>query len=193
MNLYTYSGRISYPSGSPSILDIAVSLSRECRYAGAGVHWWPVALHTFVVCDLLPKPSQLHGLLHDASECITGDIPKPAKSAETESLEGRLQAGIYRGLGLRQPNAEESVLVHEADRRALHGEVYTVGTKALRDIYPRDLEAEGLVDFYRHRYPVEECVEADGPCVRHFLYRYAKYITAVEPLAPRSPRAFAST
>jgi hypothetical protein len=179
VNLYTYSGRISYPSGSPSLLDIAVSLSRECRYAGAGLEWWPVALHTFVVCDLLPPELKLHGLLHDASECITGDIPKPAKSKETEELEDRLQRAIYRGLDLKYPTLEEIEAVHKADRRALHGEVHTVGTLALREVYPRDDTAEELVWYYYGRYPVQECVPAYSSCMKEFLYRYSRYLTEV--------------
>ena len=84
--LYTYSGKLAYPGGAPSLLDIAVSLSREGRYAGAGQRWWPVALHTFVACDLLPKHLQLDGLLHDSPETITGDTPKPSKTDEIETV-----------------------------------------------------------------------------------------------------------
>lgn len=176
MNLYTYSGQIAYPIGAPSLKDIAVSLAREGRYAGAGVHWWPVALHTFVVCDLLPPKLRLHGLLHDSPECITGDIPKPAKTEAMTAMEVELLESIYRGLGVRMPTAEEDQAVHLADRRALHGEVYTVGTAMLQTIYPKDERASELVEFYRKVFPVTECVDPEGTVVREFLYRFELYV-----------------
>ena len=175
MDLYTYSGRIAFPEGAPSILDIAVSLSRECRFAGAGSAWWPVALHTFVVCDLLPTYLRVHGLLHDASECITGDIPKPAKTLETERLEDEITISIYRELGIRLPSPGDALSVHQADSRTLHGEVWTVGTQALQMLYPRDQRAEELVRFYQAHFPVTDCVDPQGRCVQEFIYRFYRY------------------
>jgi hypothetical protein len=174
-NLYTFTGQIAYPAGAPSILDIAVSLSRECRYAGAGVYWWPVALHTFVVSDLLPPNVRIHGLLHDACECILGDIPKPAKSDATKRLEDELTVAIYKNFDIPLPTSREQQMVHAADEAALHGEVYVVGTKALRAIYPHHPEAEELVDYYHRCYPVEDCVDPNGPCVKEFLRRFDVY------------------
>ncbi len=175
MNLYTYTGKIAYPDGAPSIMDIAVGLSRECRYAGASVHWWPVALHSFVVADLLPPGIRLHGLLHDAAECITGDIPTPAKIPEMEILEDKLIQMIYRGLELTLPTKEQAKVVKLADKRALHGEVHTVGTRALREIYSRDIHASELVEYYREKFPPMECIDPLGSCVKEFLRRFEKY------------------
>lgn len=175
INLYTYSGKIAYPDGAPSILDIAVSLSREGRYAGAGVHWWPVALHTFVVCDLLPPPWRLHGLLHDAAECVLGDVPKPAKSKAVSRMEDEIHQRIYESLEIDWPSNEVWKAVHTADARALHGEVWSVGTRALRDVYPLDEEARQLVGEYYKKYSVNECVDASGPVVNEFVYRYGCY------------------
>lgn len=175
MDLYTYSGRIAFPEGAPSILDIAVSLSRECRFAGAGIAWWPVALHTFVVCDLLPPDLRIHGLLHDASECITGDIPKPAKTLETEQLEDEITISIYRELGIALPSAQHTMAIHQADKRALRGEVWTVGTQALQMLYAHDSRAEELVRFYAAHFPVTDCVDPQGRCVREFIYRFYRY------------------
>jgi hypothetical protein len=175
MNLYMYSGCVGFPTGAPTLLDIAVCLSRECRYAGNGVHWWSVALHTFVVCDLLPMELRLHGLLHDAAECVTGDIPKPVKSKAISKMEKEIQAAIYARLKLKLPTLKEQKQIHEADRFALHGEVHTVGTRALRGLYPRHSRAEELVEFYRSCFSPMDCIESDGSCVREFLYRYERY------------------
>lgn len=176
MRFYTYTGHFDHPGGAPSLLDIAVSLSRECRYAGSGVAWWPVALHTFVVADLLPAELKVHGLLHDASECVLGDIPKPAKTYAIEQMEKELLDAIYGSLALVQLSPDDAEQVHQADRRVLHGEVWTVGTQSLRQVYPHDTEAMELVDYYARCFPVEDCVGGENaPCVKEFLRRFEVY------------------
>lgn len=175
-NLYTYSGRISYPNGAPSLFDIAVSLAREGRYAGAGMRWWPVALHTFVVCDMLPDPVKIHGLLHDSPECITGDVPKPVKTEAVEDLEHTLTRNIYRNFGIPMPTRKEEVLIKEADTKALCGEVYTVGTQALQTLYARCPEAEELVSAYLKEYPPLECINPDGRAPIEFMRRFRVYL-----------------
>lgn len=174
--LYTYSGRISYPNGAPSLFDIAVSLSREGRYAGAGMRWWPVVLHTFVVCDLLPDPLKIHGLLHDSPECITGDVPKPVKTPAVEALERRLTTNIYRNFGIALPTKKEHAIVKEADVKTLCGEVYTVGTQALQQIYARCPEAETLVVKYLAEFPPMECISPDGRAPVEFMRRFRMYL-----------------
>lgn len=175
MNLYMYTGQVGYPSGAPNIKDIAVCLSRECRYAGNGVHWWPVALHSFVVCGLLPQHLKLHGLLHDAAECVLGDIPKPAKTKEISEIERDILRTIYRELKLQMPGLADSWRIHQADAQALRGEVHSVGTRALRDLYPDHPRARELVEFYRELFPVQDCVDPEGRCVKEFLYRFERY------------------
>lgn len=173
--LYTYSGKILFPNGAPNLLDIAVSLSRECRYAGAGMRWWPVTLHTFVVCDMLPSDLKLHGLLHDSPECITGDLPKPVKTPEIEKLEHELLRGIYKAFKLRWPTKRQHAVIKHADNAALCGEVYTVGTQALQAEYPRAPKAEKLVMKYLEQYPPMECLQPDGRAVIEYMRRFRVY------------------
>lgn len=173
--LYTYSGKISFPDVAPSLLDIAVSLSREGRYAGAGIRWWPVALHTFVVCDMLPDDLKFDGLMHDSPECITGDVPKPAKSAEVEVLEELLLRNIYEHFKVSFPDAQQRMLVKRADKAALCGEVYTVGTRALQDYYPANPEAEAWVLKYVNQYSYNDCLEASGLVPIEFMRRFRTY------------------
>lgn len=173
--LYTYSGTVSFPDGAPTLLDVAVSLSRICRYAGAGMRWWPVVLHTFVVCDLLPPELRLHGLLHDSPECITNDVPKPVKTDAIEELEEKLTASIYKAWGLKLPTAAQHELIKKADKDALRGEVYTVGTQALQQIYDRCPKAEKLVVKYLAQYPPMECITPDGRAPIEFMRRYRLY------------------
>lgn len=173
--LYTYTGVVSFPDGAPTLMDIAVSLGREGRYAGAGSRWWPVVLHTFVVCDLLPPALKLDGLLHDSPECITGDIPKPVKLPEIEELEDALLVSIYKSFGLTLPSAEAHVIIKAADTAAFRGEIYTVGTQALQQENPRCEAAENLVMKYLELYPPMECLSPDGRAVIEFMRRFRLY------------------
>lgn len=174
-HLYMYSGTISYPHGSPSLMDVAIGLSREGRYAGAGMRWWPVALHLFVVCDLLPDELKLDGLMHDWPEVITGDIPKPSKTAETERREDIFLRHFYKSFRIPFPNRAARAQVKEADNRTLHGEVYTVGTQALQALYPRCPEAEALVMKYVNLYTYADCLEAGGRVPIEFMKRFRQY------------------
>jgi hypothetical protein len=176
-HLYTYSGKLSFPGGAPSLFDMAVQLSRECRYAGAGMRWWPVALHTFVVCDLLPDHLKIHGLAHDTPETITGDVPKPVKTAKIEEFERDLLRSIYRKtFRIPQPTPAEHIILKKADTDVLCGEVYTVGTRKLQDEYPRCPQAEELVIKYLEQYPPLECINPDGRAPIEFMRRFRLYM-----------------
>lgn len=178
--LCTYTGKISFPDGCPTLLDIAVSLGREGRYAGAGVRWWPVILHTFVVCDLLPSSLKMDGLIHDAPECITGDVPKPVKTDEIEQMEEVLLTSFYRGFKLRFPSPEQRKIVKQADVAAFRGEVYTVGTQALQQEVTRSEQAEELVMKYTTDYPPLECLNPDGRAVIEYMRRFRIYRDMME-------------
>ncbi len=173
--LYTYSGAIGFPECAPSIRDIAVSLSREGRYAGAGRDFWPVALHTFVVCDMLPESLKLHGLLHDAPECITGDVPKPSKTDEIEAFEEEILRSVYASLNIPFPEIWEREAVKHEDHKALCGEVYTVGTEALMEYYDPCPEAENLVRLYWNKYDYNDMLKADGAVQAEFIRRFHDY------------------
>ena len=178
---YTYSGKIAFPSGAPSLLDIAISLSREGRFAGAGRRFFSVALHTFVVCDLLPEELQFDGLLHDSPEVITGDTPKPAKTAEIEMFEEELLRSNYAEHGVTFPNSNVRALVKEADRKAFRGEIYTTGNVALQEFYPPCPEAEELIFKYVKEYTYEDMLEASGLVPMQFMKRFRTYKLQLNP------------
>lgn len=170
-----YSGTQSFPLGKPTPLDAAIGLSREGRYVGAGLRWWPVALHTMVVCDLLPPSLKIHGWMHDVPECVVGDRPKPVKTPEDEEIEEELLARFYDAFEVQLPTETERRAVHEADRRALHGEIYTVGPPALQKIYPHDFQAEAIVAHYVKEYTYADCLEASGRVPMEFLRQFHGY------------------
>jgi hypothetical protein len=82
--IVTVSGRaVHYLYPDPdciTIEDIAHALSRISRWCGHTQSFWSVAAHSLLVCQLLPKPLKLAGILHDAHEAYIGDVPTPLKA-----------------------------------------------------------------------------------------------------------------
>ena len=77
----THSG-INFNINSPKvedidIRDIAVSLSKQCRFNGHCHGFYSVAQHSLLVSDYCEN--KLWGLLHDAAEAYIGDIVSPVK------------------------------------------------------------------------------------------------------------------
>lgn len=90
------SGGKFYPLGPDperiNLVDIAHSLSHQCRYAGHTSELWSVALHSLEVSHRVEqhpwlsswnfgdrRAAALTGLLHDASEAYLQDIVRPIK------------------------------------------------------------------------------------------------------------------
>ena len=85
--------------------DIALSLSRQCRFAGHSLGFYSVAEHSILVAEHLPQELKLHGLLHDAAEAFTGDLISPVKRwcVNMPLVEFALMDAIYAALGLGDP------------------------------------------------------------------------------------------
>lgn len=122
--MMTQSGNQVLPTNdvAPTLDDIALGLSRAPRFAGQSLVPWSVAEHSMVVA-LLARPlgaaMELHGLLHDAHEAVTGDVPSSWKPPELRALQKGLDARIYRALGVVRPSPEEAVQVKLLDLQAL--------------------------------------------------------------------------
>lgn len=135
----TYTGRLVRPGGTehPSLIDIAVGLSRQPRFAGQGRSWWSVLDHT-LFCDELvmqqPLPSprlRLAVLLHDAHEAITADVPTDVKGEDMKAYQKLLDVVIQDAYF---PGGRHAYLdygwagdVQRIDRRALCAEAQVVG------------------------------------------------------------------
>lgn len=85
--IQTYSGKlVTLRNIRPSQIDmndIAHGLSMKCRFSGQISKFYSVAEHSVNVATLLsdfPYSLQLAGLLHDAHEFITPDVPTPIKN-----------------------------------------------------------------------------------------------------------------
>lgn len=68
------------------LIDIATSLSKQCRYNGHVRGFYSVAEHAWLISKALERDgydamTQFVGLHHDDSECYTGDIIRPLKNS----------------------------------------------------------------------------------------------------------------
>jgi uncharacterized protein len=90
------------------IEDIALNLSKLCRYSG-GVPGeddiLSVAQHSVLVSELCPPELALAGLLHDAVEAVMADVPGPLKNLcrDYKAIEARIEPVILARFGVGYP------------------------------------------------------------------------------------------
>jgi 5'-deoxynucleotidase YfbR-like HD superfamily hydrolase len=104
--MQTYSGRCFWPLDprpeDVCIGDIAHSLALRCRYGGHCKRFYSVAEHSVLVSLHVPTDLALWGLLHDAAEAYSADVPRPLKRCipEWKLLEARIMAAVCERFGL---------------------------------------------------------------------------------------------
>lgn len=107
--------------------DIALSLSRQTRFAGhykIECHFYSVAQHSVLVSEAVAPELALAALLHDASEAYLQDIIKPLKNELGDAyskLESLWAARINIAFGL-SPVADQHPDIKRADLAALMAE-----------------------------------------------------------------------
>ncbi len=131
MMILTFRGHEATPGRlDPSqvrIEDIAHALSLLCRFGGHTDVHYSVAQHSLLVVRILerigaPADAQLAGLLHDAHEAYTGDVPRPLKTLlgpAWRDLEASASAAVHQALGVAVLMQEWDGLVKHADLMAL--------------------------------------------------------------------------
>lgn len=181
--IYSYSGQKLGPDwDAPCIEDIAVSLGRLARFAGHSVRFWPVLLHSMTVCDLVMEEAKGCALLHDGSEAVFNDIPTPHKSQENKKAEGIVLDKIFKAhlseshYSTYKTNPDIWKMVKIADTEAFLGEVYVLGTQALRSLYTeRSRKAEKIVRKYLRKYQTDDYLQPSGLAVSDFIRKVKDY------------------
>ena len=109
--------------------DIALGLSRECRFSGQTRWFYSVAQHSVLASRIVPEKFALEALLHDATEAYLRDLPSPLKRLVPEyaRIEQVFDRVLRKCFGLPE---EMSPPVHQADRILLATEK--------RDLMPDD-------------------------------------------------------
>lgn len=125
--IQTYTGLAFWPlDPRPSevrILDIAHSLAMRCRYGGHCTRFYSVAEHSVLVSRHVPPEHALWGLLHDAAEAYSADVPRPLKRCLRDW--GAIESGIMAtvcarfSLGTSEPGPVKAIdLAITSDERA---------------------------------------------------------------------------
>ncbi len=154
------------------IEDIAHSLANQCRFSGHTREFFSVAQHCVTVSYLVPPALALDGLMHDASEYVLQDCPRPLKEHAAfgptyRAIERRAERVIADVFGLAFPHPPE---VKAADLCALAAE--------RRDLMPAGVEWEVL----RGVVPASEPVIPWPPVEARakFLTRYFEVASTIE-------------
>lgn len=98
------------------IIDIAVGLAQQCRYAGQVWPFYSVAEHSILVSQLVPNSPgnmpALRALMHDAPEYIINDLVRPVKRKVSgyEEIEDRVMDAIDRRFELNYAKSDWRVI-----------------------------------------------------------------------------------
>ena len=150
LGFYSFSGQyITKDEGHLTLIDIVTSLSRIDRYAGGAKVPFPVLLHSLAVADLVPVSLEIYGLLHDMTDAIFGDIPKPFKIPEMLVLQHVMHDRFLSYFGLVPLSIEDEHLVKVADTSIFIAEANLFGPPGLaKGLGPVDDKALALVTKY---------------------------------------------
>jgi hypothetical protein len=102
------------------ILDIAHSLSNQCRFTGHTIEFYSVAENSLLVSHLAggDNKTRLCGLLHDACEAYLTDVATPVKAflSNYRALESVMWKAVAKKFGVPEQLPQ---VVKDADRLAL--------------------------------------------------------------------------
>lgn len=123
--IQTYTGKRFWPlepkAEDVDIIDIAHSLSLQCRYTGHCSQFYSISEHSIYVSQIVPKEMALWGLLHDSAEAYLSDVARPVKYQipKYKEFEEEILKVIAQKYGLDYPIPDK---VKEVDWAVLHTE-----------------------------------------------------------------------
>lgn len=128
-----YSGEYfdySKPDETPiTMVDIAVGLSNVCRFGGQLESFYSVAEHSVLCLNIARHlgctlEEKIAVLLHDAAECVMGDMPGPLKMLlpQYKAIENRVYSEIQKTFNIGYANS----IVKPIDLMALRVEKETL-------------------------------------------------------------------
>lgn len=82
-----------------NIVEIAHSLSMQCRFNGHCKEFYSIAEHSYLTSLIVPKKYALSALLHDSEEFAIGDIVRPLKAelkGPIKALGDKIRRRVYR-------------------------------------------------------------------------------------------------
>ncbi len=125
--IQTFSGHLYWPldprAEEVNILDIAHSLSMQCRYTGHPSKFYSVAEHSWHVSRIVPPEIALLGLLHDAPEAYINDLNRPVKHDPEMVAYRRIEALNWRVIAKRfRLSTVLPQAIHDADAAMLAAE-----------------------------------------------------------------------
>lgn len=120
-----------------SIEDIAASLSKICRFGGHTSDFYSVATHSVLVSKLARQMMTgterevavvgMQGLLHDATEALLGDVPRPLKNQPEFRQYKHAESRIWQSLAfLYGVPIRLASVVEKADRKVVTNEAITL-------------------------------------------------------------------
>ena len=162
--------RVSRNHGFVTVPDMAFSSGRLCRWTGNLQFYWPVLLHSMVVADLVPPRLGFHAIMHDCSDPVTNDTPKPMKTDEMSEIERGIFDRTCLYHKIQRLTADEHAIIKEADNASRNAEAWVLGQAGHRRAYPkRHPEAESLVRMYHQKYSLEDCIVKYGRAQLDFI------------------------
>lgn len=169
-------------TGVPTIIDIALSLSRTPRFAGMTRRYWPVLLHSIVCAEIasfMAKDSDrkrtMLCLLHDAHEAITGDVAAFWKPAEMKLWQHEIDEAFFSSINLWPISEEDAEFIKIVDDEALRAEALALGPPTIMQHMDLPLNSSyQIVLQTMGRFPdAASCEGLGSKGVQEFLDRFA--------------------
>lgn len=120
---------LRYPRpGHITPMMVAWSLAQINRFNGHAIRPYSVAEHSLLVCEIAERElgldvhGQLAALMHDAHECVSGDMHSPGKAeigAAWHEWESRYQILVARCFSLLTAHTTHAIAIKQADLMAL--------------------------------------------------------------------------